>query len=751
MKLKPLLLLAPWLSTSVLAAPEIRPIANSVEQTALPSATESTIPLPSAIEGTRVINRPSQLDPLPSVPPAQPLATELTPVEPNVATPTAPPKLENVTPAPLPPAKRQTTTKPRTAPAQTVRSAPSPSSSAPQAPAAARPSANANVRDASEAAMASQAIELYEAKDYKAAIVLLKQLQPFYIRTQDAGMISLVGFAAMEAGESQLALDSFRQAAEWTDDEEFWLVLVDAHLRLNQVDEAQKILNGLPKSKERDQRIDALLGTRAAKAFESGQYPLAEKMLLEAKAPLGAGNLELLGWIQLRLGKLAEAAASFEASYRKKPSSGAAQGLAFSHQRLKSINKLVALSDELKGPLQALTSDPAVREQAAAGQWTRIGVNEKGVLVVGGGSSGTYTPPSPGVTITAGPTYRQRNGDAGQGRLEVAGATVQGEWVGAQDKVSVKVDQFAADNGETRQSSMNTLYALWRHQTEEALELSLGLGMSPTGGELSAKPIGELGLAQYDAAYGWNAKLFRQANMESILSMSGAQQTNALGQQVRWGQVLEDGITIGGYATLPGELKDWKAEGSLTAARISGVGVADNSKLAFWGRVLRPIAGLEGWRVGADMYTSAFDKNLSYYTPGFGGYYSPQASLNIGPTLAIDQQLGALKLSAYAGLGWGYVKQAAADGNPLTGADPGFYPSSSSSGLATHLDVDAKLPLDRNWTLGLNLGGQSSPDYEEWRAWLYASYYFGASSSAPTTHDAPDHAASKNEPTVKKP
>ena len=749
MKLKPLLLLAPLLSTSALAAPEIRPIANPVEQTALPSATESTVSLPSAIEGTRVINRPSQLDTLPSAAPAQPLVTEVTHGEANVATPTAPPRLENAAPAPLLPAKPQATTKPKTTPKQADRSAISPGSSAPQATTSARPSANANVRDASEAAMASKAIELYEAKDYKGAMVLLKQLQPFYIRTQDAGMISLVGFAAMEAGESQLALDSFRQAAEWTDDEEFWLVLVDAHLRLNQPEDAQKILDGLPKSKERDQRIDALLGTRAAKAFESGQYPLAEKMLLETKAPLGAGNLELLGWIQLRLGKLAEAAASFEASYRKKPSSGAAQGLAFSHQRLKSIDKLVALADELKGPLQALTSDPAVREQVTAGQWTRIAVNEKGILVVGGG--GAYTPPSPGVTIAAGPTYRQRNGDTGQGRLEVFGASVQGEWVGAQDKVTVKVDQFAADNGETRQSSMNTLYALWRHQTEDALELSLGLGISPTGGELSAKPIGELGLARYEAEYGWNSKLFRQANMESILSMSGARQANASGQPVRWGQVLEDGITLGGYVTLPGELKDWKAEGSLTAARISGVGVADNSKLAFWGRVLRPIDGMEGWRVGADMYTSAFDKNLSYYAPGFGGYYSPQASVNIGPAVAIDQQYGALKLNVYAGLGWGYVQQAAADGNPLTGAEPGQYAASSSGGLSTHLDIDAKLPLDRNWTLGLNLAGQSSPDYEEWRAWLYASYYFGALSSAPPQRNTPDQAASKNEPTVTKP
>jgi hypothetical protein len=126
-------------------------------------------------------------------------------------------------------------------------------------------------------------------------------------------------------------------------------------------------------------------------------------------------------------------------------------------------------------------------------------------------------------------------------------------------------------------------------------------------------------------------------------------------------------------------------------------------------------------------------------------------SVNVGPAVALDQQFGALKLNAYAGLGWGYVKQAAADGNPLTRTDLGFYPSSSSSGLATHLEVDAKLPLDRHWTLGLNLAGQSSPDYEEWRAWLYASYYFGAPPATPTPRNAPDPATPKNEPTVRTP
>ncbi|MDD2892611.1 MAG: tetratricopeptide repeat protein, partial [Halothiobacillaceae bacterium] len=287
MKLKSLFLLTPLCTVTAQAAPEIRPLDNPVQQMALPSAAESSTPLPTAIESTQIITRPTQHEALPSATPAQPLQPRLQSVEPIILIPAAEPDAP-ITPAPSPSAA--TPTPPRSEkPARASRAA-----SAPKTVSTPRPSANANanVRDASEAATSAKAIELYEAKDYKGAIVLLKETLPFYIRTQDAGMVSLVGFAALEAGENQLALDSFRQAAEWTDDEEFWLVLVDAHLRLEQPEEAQKILDGLPKSKERDQRIDALLGARASKAFESGQYTLAEKMLLEAKAPLGAANLE---------------------------------------------------------------------------------------------------------------------------------------------------------------------------------------------------------------------------------------------------------------------------------------------------------------------------------------------------------------------------------------------------------------------------------------------------------------------------
>jgi len=701
MKIQHLLFVSPFCASVAFGAPDVRPLPSALEHKTLPSALKrSLVTQPSTIP-----NSVGEVLPVESTAPGS-MADVSEAISTETSVRSAPAQSELALTAP--------TVKKKPRRLNTVQKTPHPSSK----DSSSLPSAQTS----SEEARTNEAIKLYEARDYQAAIVLLKQLQPFYTRTQDAGMISLVGFAAMEAGESQLALDSFRQAAEWTDDEAYWLVLVDAHLRLNQVDEAQKILDGLPKSKERDQRIDALLGTRAANAFESEQYPLAEKMLLEAKVPLGAGNLELLGWIKLRLDKLAEAAASFEASYRKKPSSGAAQGLAFSHQRLKSIDKLVTLADELKGSLQDLTSDPAVRELLAAGQFSRIAVNEKGFLIVGGGDASTS--PSQGVTLTAAPIYRKRNGDAGQGRLDVAGATAQAEWVGERDKVSVKVDQFYADNGALRQKGMNTISAQWKHQTEGVLDLSMGLGLSPTGGELSAKPLGELGVAKYDAAYGWNAKLFRQATMESILSMSGSLQVNAAGDSLRWGQVLEDGITVGEYITLPGALKDWKAEGSFTAARITGTNVADNSKLAFWGRALRPVEGWDGWRVGADMYASAFDKNLTYYTPGFGGYYSPQTSLSAGPAAAFEQQIGPIKVNAYAGLGWGYVQQAAADGNPLTGANPGFYPASSSSGLATHFDVNTEWAIDHNWTLGLNLAGQNSPDYEEWRAWLYLSRKF---------------------------
>lgn len=601
------------------------------------------------------------------------------------------------------------------------------------------------MRDANEGELAAKAGDLFQAKDYKGALLILKQMQPKIIAGKDAGLISLLGYAALNAGEDQLAIDSFKMAAEWTEDEEFFFALSDTYVQLKQPEEAKKVLNSLPKSKDRDRKLDELLGVEVNAIFQSGQYSAAEKMLLDSKAPLGAGNLELLGWIQLRLGKLAEAAASFEASYRKKPSQGAAQGLAFSHQRLKSTDKLVVLADSLKGPLLELTNDPAVRETIASGQLNRIGVDGKGKLTLA--NAGSYSPPNPGLSVTVGPNIRQRNGDNGQGKLEVAGATAVAEWVGESHQLSVKARQFQADNGEIRENNLSSIYALWRHQSAHGLEYSAGLGISPAGGVITTTPIAELGIASYGAESGWNAQIFRRTNEESILSMSGLYDPQS---KYSWGQVMENGLTLGGYFTLPDALKDWKAEGSLTLSQLEGKNVADNQKLAFWGRLTRPIEDVEGLRAGLVLYSSAFDKNLSYYTPGFGGYFSPEASVNITPALIYEGSLGALELKTQAGLGWGYAKQASADGNPLSGQDPGKYPGGSSSGLASFLDVDARLPLDKNWALGLNLGGQSSPDYEEWYAWFYARYSFGA--SAPSLAAKASHETSpQSEQTEVKP
>ncbi|MEW5839026.1 MAG: cellulose synthase subunit BcsC-related outer membrane protein [Pseudomonadota bacterium] len=602
------------------------------------------------------------------------------------------------------------------------------------------------LRDANEAELSAKAVELFEAKDFKGSLFILKQMQPKIIAGKDAGMISLLGYAALNAGESQLAIDSFKLAAEWTEDEEFFFALSDTYVQLKQPEEAKKVLESLPQSKDRDRKLDELLGVEVNALFQSGQYGAAEKMLLDSKFPLGASNLELLGWIQLRLGKLAEAAASFEASYRKKPSRGAAQGLAFSHQRLKSTDKLIVLADSLKGPLLDLTQDPAVRESIAAGKLNRIGVDADGKLTLAG--AGSYAPPDPGLSVAVGPAYRQRNGDDGQGKLDVVGVTAVAEWVDDKNRVTIRARQFQADNGETREDGLSSVYALLRHQGDEGLEYSAGLGISPAGGAISPTPVGELGVASYGAENGWNAQLFRRTNEESILSMSGLY--DPVSRQT-WGQVMENGLTLGGYYTLPDMLKDWKAEGSLTVSQLEGQGVADNQKLAFWGRALRPIDGVDGLRAGAVLYASAFDKNLSYYTPGFGGYFSPEASVNITPALVYEGALGDVELKTQAGLGWGYAKQASADGNPLTGQDPGKYPGGSSSGLASFLDLDAQLPLDKSWTLGLNLGGQSSPDYEEWYAWLYARYYFGSPSASSAPKAADDGAAPKSDTTEVKP
>lgn len=139
--------------------------------------------------------------------------------------------------------------------------------------------------------------------------------------------------------------------------------------------------------------------------------------------------------------------------------------------------------------------------------------------------------------------------------------------------------------------------------------------------------------------------------------MSGLHTLQA--QQIR-GQVMENNLILGKNNFLFDDLKDWKAEESLTVSLLEGNNVAD---FAICVRGLCLVDDLGGSR--------------------------PDASVNLTGVTVFEALLGSLAPNTQASLGRGYSKQTYADEKPLTGQYTGKYPMGSSSGWASNMDLDA--------------------------------------------------------------
>jgi len=76
-------------------------------------------------------------------------------------------------------------------------------------------------------------------------------------------------------------------------------------------------------------------------------------------------------------------------------------------------------------------------------------------------------------------------------------------------------------------------------------------------------------------------------------------------------------------------------------------------------------------------------------------------------------------IEARTGLGWGWNRQASADGNPITGKQPGKYAATRDNGLAYHGQLQAIWNITPTWQMGLHASGQKGPEYTDWRGGLF--------------------------------
>ncbi|OAE06762.1 cellulose biosynthesis protein BcsC [Pantoea sp. OXWO6B1] len=280
-------------------------------------------------------------------------------------------------------------------------------------------------------------------------------------------------------------------------------------------------------------------------------------------------------------------------------------------------------------------------------------------------------------------------------------------------------------------------------QSASGVELNLALQGDSYKIDLGSTPLGQ-DLNTLVGGVQWSPKLTdfltliltgeRRAITDSLLSYVGTEDKSS---GKRWGNVTKNG----GNALLSYDNGDAGLFVGAGAYSYVGNNVASNNNLqANAGVYVRPFyADDRELKVGMSLSWMNFSKNLSYFSYGQGGYFSPQDYASISFPIDFSRTFDDLKVNIGGAVGYQSYSQdksayfpgdasrqaqleaLAANGNVKSA----FYDGNSKNGVGYNLHAGADYKIDKDVTIGGQLGYDTFGDYNESTAQLYFRYLFG--------------------------
>lgn len=349
-----------------------------------------------------------------------------------------------------------------------------------------------------------------------------------------------------------------------------------------------------------------------------------------------------------------------------------------------------------------------------------------------------------------------RSGESGLDKLSVFRLPVRFEYgIGNSGRVSLEatVETLDADDLElsnvvsaNRFGALALDTSLPREDTVSVSENGLGLygqyqsryvtvdiGTTPTDYPVS-NVIGGISATNGDEKLKFTGSVSRRPVQDSTLSYAGRVDP-FLG--VVWGGV----VRTGGDFSVTIDKQNQGFYASAGAYAFEGENVVSNSMTqlgvgVFWRLKQTKASSL---RVGLDIDSFSYDKNLSFHTFGHGGYFSPQSYINIGVPLKWSGESGQLSYGIDAKIGFERFSQddvAFFPGNAAlqlqleelaqTASEPQLtqHRGSSDTGVSISLRGEMVYQVSPKLALGSSVLIQSSGDYDESRIGLFARYFF---------------------------
>lgn len=468
---------------------------------------------------------------------------------------------------------------------------------------------------------------------------------PVYPLHQHIPTSTELGWAALQANDPKRAAEMFSMGAA-SEENRYGLVLALSR-------SGDDIEAACAPDDGRSARILQACGDafaeRALTAYRAEKWN--DVIALDARArSLGVGRPGtslLAGWSHYRRGDYEAALQSFDAAARSEPD--AAAGIAASliaMNRYDELERRAATMSDLMLPYGEQVAQLALTRQRP-GLASSVGM--------------VKMPPS----ISLGFYDRDKSGGVGADRISEQGASLTVQDVVGRDVFSGGIESGHLGTGDGAPSAtLTTPWVKWDHQDIDD-EYGVTLGSSPIGGAVGALPaLGVAGEKDWQRVIA-TAAFKVQPRYDSLLSQAGMRDATG----VSWGRVMEIGPQIGAVLLATDQLA---LSGSLSASTLQGHDVEDNSRVSanLSASYSLGVNGFNWLRVGPFYGFDAYDRNENFFTRGFGGYYSPQASHCLGAfadfltTQGKDWLIG-----GRIGESWQYARQSGVETQTQLGTD----------------------------------------------------------------------------------
>ncbi|WP_397474275.1 cellulose synthase subunit BcsC-related outer membrane protein [Pusillimonas sp.] len=361
--------------------------------------------------------------------------------------------------------------------------------------------------------------------------------------------------------------------------------------------------------------------------------------------------------------------------------------------------------------------------------------------------------------FSGGAEFRSRSGEAGTGKLDELQLPLEVSFPAGNGRVNLRATPVSISSGSQGAHAALTPppagmeianlnpYAI-DNDTQNGVGFSVGYegrgfeldaGVTPLGFQHTDFTGGALVQGTLDDAgtVGYRVDVSRRPVTDSVLSFAGRRHRS---EDLEWGGVS----ATGARATLSKDFGDAGIYGAVAWHTLRGNNVASNNRKEFnAGAYFHVIDELDSkLTTGVNVNAAFYDKNLSYYTYGHGGYFSPKHYYALSVPVTWAQRSGKFSYRVDGSIGLQTFKQddaavfptrsdlqaqvqaVGADLPGIYGMQEGVYRGQSKTGVSYNVKATAEYRVDPKLALGATIGADNASDYKQWMGGVYLRYYF---------------------------